>query len=266
MNKSVILVTGASAGIGRECATHLASAGWTVIGASRRGTSSDSWHGVPMDVDRDDSVKRAFDHVDTEYGQLNAVLACAGWGLAGAAERTTIEDAKAQFETNFWGAVRVVNATLPRLRERGGGHVVLMSSIGGILGIPYQAFYSASKFALEGYAESLAYEVAPFNIHVTLVEPGNFKTDFTATRRKGEVLDDDPYREACEKAITAMERDEANGADPAGVARAVEKILRSKNPPRRVSVGKFDERMGIMGKRLLPYRLFERAAKSSLGV
>jgi short-subunit dehydrogenase len=112
------------------------------------------------------------------------VLACAGWGLAGAAEQSSIEDAMAQFNTNFWGAVRVVNAALPGLRERGGGHVVLMSSIGGILGIPYQAFYSASKFALEGYAESLAYEVAPFNIHVTLVEPGNFKTDFTAARRK----------------------------------------------------------------------------------
>ncbi len=266
MNKSVILVTGASAGIGRKCATHLASAGWTVIGASRRGTSSDSWRGVPMDVDRDRSVERAFEIVDAEYGQLNAVLACAGWGLAGAAERTSLEDAKAQFETNFWGAVRVVNATLPRLRERGGGHVVLMSSIAGILGIPYQAFYSASKFALEGYAESLAYEVAPFNVHVTLVEPGNFKTDFTAARRKVELSVNDPYRGACEKAITVMERDEVNGADPVDVARAVEKILRSKNPPRRVSVGKFDERMGIMGKRLLPFRLFERAAMSSLGV
>ena len=88
------------------------------------------------------------------------------------AEQSSIEDAMAQLNTNFWGAVRVVNAALPGLRERGGGHIVLMSSIGGILGIPYQAFYSASKFALEGYAESLAYEVAPFNIHVTLVEPG----------------------------------------------------------------------------------------------
>jgi len=266
MNKSVILVTGASAGIGRKCATHLASAGWTVIGASRRGTSGDSWRGVPLDVDRDDSVERAFEIVDAEYGRLDAVLACAGWGLAGAAERTPLEDAKAQFETNFWGAVRVVNATLPRLRERGGGHLVLMSSVGGILGIPYQAFYSASKFALEGYAESLAYEVAPFNVHVTLVEPGNFKTDFTAVRRKVELSADDPYRAACEKAITVMERDEVNGADPAKVARVVEKILHSTNPPRRVSVGKIDERMGIMGRRLLPFRLFERAARSSLGV
>jgi NAD(P)-dependent dehydrogenase (short-subunit alcohol dehydrogenase family) len=242
MNKSVILITGASAGIGRECANHLASTDWTVIGASRRGTSSGSWQGVAMDVDSDNS------------------------GLAGAAENSSIEDAKAQFETNFWGAVRVTRAALPRLRDQGGGHVVLMSSIGGILGIPYQAFYSASKFALEGYAESLAYEVAPFNVHVTLVEPGNFKTDFTAVRRKVEVTGDDPYRTACEKAIAIMERDELHGADPADVAKVIEKILTNKNPPRRVSVGKLDERMGIMGKRLLPFRLFEKAAKSSLGV
>jgi NAD(P)-dependent dehydrogenase (short-subunit alcohol dehydrogenase family) len=266
MNKSVILITGASAGIGRECANHLASSGWTVVGASRRGLSDSSWQGVVMDVDDDDSVTRAFDQVLTEHGAPSAVLACAGWGLAGAAEQSSIEDAMAQLNTNFWGAVRVVNAALPGLRERGGGHIVLMSSIGGILGIPYQAFYSASKFALEGYAESLAYEVAPFNVHVTLVEPGNFKTDFTAARRKVVVTDDDPYRAACEKAIALMERDEVNGADPADVAKVVEKILRSKNPPRRVSVGKLDERMGIMGKRLLPFRLFEKAAKSSLGV
>jgi NAD(P)-dependent dehydrogenase (short-subunit alcohol dehydrogenase family) len=219
-----------------------------------------------MDVDHDDSVSHAFDQVHADHVELDAVLACAGWGLAGAAEQTSIEDAMGQFNTNFWGAVRVVNASLPGMRERGGGRIVLMSSIGGILGIPYQAFYSASKFALEGYAESLAYEVAPFNIHVTLVEPGNFKTDFTGARRKIEVVGVDPYRAACEKAIAIMERDEIKGANPADVAKVVENILRSTNPPRRVSVGKFDERMGIMGKRLLPFRIFEKAAKSSLGV
>jgi NAD(P)-dependent dehydrogenase (short-subunit alcohol dehydrogenase family) len=266
MNNSVILITGASAGIGRECADQLSKVGWTVIGASRRGTTSGPWTGVAMDVDSDTSVAGAFEAFDTVHDHLNAILTCAGWGLAGAAENTPIDDAVAQFQTNFWGVVRVVNAALPRLRKQGGGHVIIMSSIGGILGIPYQAFYSASKFALEGYAESLAYEVAPFNIHVTLIEPGNFKTDFTAARRKVAAAGNDPYEAACEKAITVMERDEIKGADPADVARVVEKVLRSSNPPRRVSVGKFDERMGIMGKRLLPFRLFEKAAKSSLGV
>src|SRR5580692_8704124 len=266
MKNSVILITGASAGIGRECADHLAKTGWTVVGASRRGSSGGAWSGVEMDVDSDESVAGAFERFDTDHDHLNAVLACAGWGLAGAAENTPIDDAIAQFQTNFWGVVRVVNAALPRLRKQGSGHVVIMSSIGGILGIPYQAFYSASKFALEGYAESLAYEVAPFNIHVTLVEPGNFKTDFTAARKKVATTDNDPYQAACDKAIAVMERDEIKGADPADVARVVEKVLKSTNPPRRVSVGKFDERMGIMGKRLLPFRLFEKAAKSSLGV
>ncbi len=266
MNNSVILITGASAGIGRECATQLAASGWTVLGASRRATSDGSWHGIAMDVDDDDSVTSAVDEIRRVHGAPSAVVACAGWGLAGAAERTSIQDAQAQFNTNFWGCVRVVNAVLPDLRARGGGHVVLMSSIGGILGIPFQAFYSASKFALEGYAESLAYEVAPFNISVTLVEPGNFKTDFTAARRKIDSAAEDPYAAACEKAIRVMERDEQKGADPADVAKVVEKILKSDNPPRRVSVGKFDERVGIMGKRLLPFRLFEKAAKGSLGI
>jgi NAD(P)-dependent dehydrogenase (short-subunit alcohol dehydrogenase family) len=266
MNKSVILITGASAGIGQACADRLASVGWTVVGASRRGSTSGSWQGAVMDVDDDNSVTSATAQLDAQYGQLNAVLACAGWGLAAPAELTSIQDAKAQLETNFWGVVRVVNAALPRLRAQGGGHVVIMSSIGGLLGIPFQAFYSASKFALEGYAESLAYEVAPFDIHVTLVEPGNFKTSFTSARKKVASSDDDPYRTAYEKAIAVMEHDELNGADPVDVARVVEKILKSNNPPRRVSVGKFDERIGITAKRLLPYRIFERAAKSSLGV
>src|ERR1700690_3888092 len=145
MSKSVILVTGASAGIGRQCANQLSIAGWTVVGASRRGTSSASWGGVEMDVASDDSVTDAVDRVLAQHGRLNAVLTCAGWGLAGAAENTPMVDAKAQFETNFWGSVRVIHAALPTLREQRGGRVVLMSSIGGILGIPYQAFYSASK-------------------------------------------------------------------------------------------------------------------------
>ena len=170
-------------------------------------------------------------------------------------------------ETNFWGAVRVVQHALPIMRRQGRGRVVLISSIGGIVGIPFQSFYSASKFAMEGYGESLAYEVAPFGIQVTLVEPGNVRTDFTQSRRDVPGPGgDDPYREATAKAVGTMIEDEANGVPPADVAAAVQRVLEAGRPPRRVSVGKFDERIGIMGKRLLPYRLFERAAKGSLGV
>ena len=219
-----------------------------------------------MDVDNGDSVTDGVARVVDEHGRIDALLACAGWGLAGAVEQTSILDAKAQMDTNFWGAVRATQAVLPVFRRQGGGRLVLMSSLGGVLGIPFQAFYSASKFALEGYGESLAYEVAPFNVHVTLIEPGNFKTDFTMSRRLAETPNDDAYKIARKKAIAVMERDEINGADPITVAKLVERVLTSARPPRRASVGKLDERVGLLGKRLLPFRLFERAAKGSLGV
>ena len=220
-----------------------------------------------MDVDDDESVRKGVAAIVGEHGRLDAVVACAGWGLAGAVEQTSISDAKDQLETNFWGAVRVVSETLPVMRRQGGGRVILVSSIGGVIGIPFQAFYSASKFAMEGYGEALAYEVAPFGIHVTLVEPGNVKTDFTSSRRDVAVpAGEDSYRAAATKAISRMEKDEANGVAPDDVAVVVQRVLEASRPRRRVSVGKMGERVGIVGKRLMPYRLFENAAKSSLGV
>ena len=249
----VVLVTGASAGIGRVCADRLAAVGWTVVGGSRRGTGSAGWQSVTVDVDDDASVSAAV-----------ADVAAAGWGLAGPVEMTPIADAKAQLETNFFGVVRTVNAVLPKMREQGGGRIIIMSSIGGVIGIPFQAFYSASKFALEGYGEALAYEIAPYGVNVTLVEPGNFKTDFTGSRKKLAELG--PYAAATAKAVELMERDEEHGADPAGVATCVEKLLTSRRPPRRVSVGKAGERVGIIAKRLMPFRMFEKAASGALGV
>jgi NAD(P)-dependent dehydrogenase (short-subunit alcohol dehydrogenase family) len=277
--EKVALVTGASAGIGRACADRLAGGGWAVTGASRRGTGSTgsaSWTGVVMDVDDTEAVLAGVAQLAERYGRIDAVVAAAGWGIAGAAELTSIDAAKAQFETNFWGCVRVVQAVLPVMRRQGGGRIVLISSIGGVIGIPFQAFYSASKFALEGFAEALAYEIEPFGIRVTLVQPGNFATDFTTSRRitvaasSGDAAADDdselPYAAAQTRAIELMERDEANGAEPLAVAELVARILRSRRPPRRVSVGKADERIGLIAKRILPFRVFEAAAKGSLGV
>ena len=262
----MVLVTGASSGLGQACADLLHQQGHHVVGASRRGTASSGWAPLVVDVDDDASVAAGVASVVDAHGRIDAVVAAAGWGLAGAVEHTPIEQAVAQLQTNFWGAVRVVQQVLPTMRRQGAGRLVLVSSIGGIIGIPFQAFYSASKFAMEGYAEALAYEVAPFAIDVTLVEPGNFATGFTGARVQVAPPADDPYAVASAKAIAQMERDEEHGAPPADVARCVSKVLSSARPPRRVSVGPLDERMGLMGKRLLPFRLFERAAKPSLGV
>jgi len=260
----VVLVTGASSGLGLAIADHLHGTGWTVVGTSRRATGGAGWRAAEMDVDDDASVRDGVAAVLAAHGRIDAVVAAAGWGLAGPAECTPIDQAKAQLETNFWGVVRVVQAVLPAMRAHGGGRVVLMSSIGGEIGIPFQAFYSASKFAMEGYAEALAYEVEPFGVHVSLVQPGNFRTGFTAARRTIDVAD--VYAAASAHAVEVMERDEVHGADPADVAELVGRLLDAKRPRRRVSVGKAGERLGLVAKRLLPHGWFERAARSSLGV
>ena len=261
-----VLITGASAGIGRACAETLQAAGWAVTGASRRGTVPARCTGLVMDVDDDESVRAGVAGVLERRGRIDALVAAAGWGLAGAVEQCPVAEAQAQLETNFWGCVRVVQQVLPAMRARGGGRIVLLSSIGGLIAIPYQAFYTASKFALEGYGEALAYEVAPFGVQVTLVEPGNIKTDFTASRRTPASAAGPPYGPAFAKALGVMERDEANGAPAAEVAVVVRRVLEATRPPRRVSAGKPIERMGLVAKRLLPFRVFQAAARGPLGV
>ena len=261
-----VLVTGASAGIGMACADRLHSAGWTVTGASRRGTSSGGWTGLVMDVDDAESVRSGVAATLAGSGRIDAVVTAAGWGLAGAVECSAIDEAMAQLDTNFWGTVRVVQEVLPVMRAAGGGRLVLMSSIGGVIGIPFQAYYSASKFALEGFGEALAYEVAPFGVQVTLVQPGNVRTDFTASRRMARAAAGDTvYAAASSRAISLMERDERNGVPAADVADVVLRVLGSSRPPRRVSVGKAGERAGLLARRLLPFRAFEASARKSLG-
>ena len=288
--EKVALVTGASAGIGRATAARLAAEGWAVVGASRRGTAPEGCQGLVMDVDEGASVNEAVGRVLAERGRVDALVTCAGWGVAGALELTPVDAAKAQLETNFWGTVRVVQAVLPAMRAAGGGRLVLLSSIGGLIGLPFQAFYSASKFALEGLGEALAYEVAPFGVKVTVIEPGNVRTEFTDRRRVvgagegwpvgraggpvagGEAAPPgagpsiEGYSRAQAKAISVMEQDERNGVAPDKVAAAIVKVLSSSRPPRRVSVGKASERVGLVAKRLMPFWAFEAAARSSLGV
>ena len=261
-----VLITGASAGIGWSCAEVLHAAGWAVTGTSRRGTAPAGCTGLAMDVDDDESVRAGVAAVLAERGRIDALVAAAGWGLAGAAEQCTLAEAKAQLETNFWGCVRVVQQVLPAMRARGGGRIVLVSSIGGLIAIPFQAFYTASKFALEGFGEALAYEVAPFGVEVTLVEPGNISTDFTASRRTAAAASGPLYGAAFTKALGVMERDEANGAPAATVATVVRRVLETQHPPRRMSAGKPAERAGLVAKRLLPFRLFQAGAKGALGV
>ena len=135
MAARVVLVTGASSGLGLATADRLHTDGWTVVGASRRATGGNGWTPLTMDVDDDESVRAGVAEVLARHGRIDAVVAAAGWGLAGAVEHTPIERAKAQIETNFWGAVRVTQAVLPAMRSQGSGRLVLVSSIGGVVAL-----------------------------------------------------------------------------------------------------------------------------------
>lgn len=179
----VVLVTGASSGIGQACAELLSARGHTVYGTSRKPPPEPARHRMlELDVTRDDSVQKAVATVLEEQGHLDVVVNNAGYALAGPIEDTSIEEARHQLDTNFFGVLRVCKAVLPSMRARGSGLIVNVSSLGGMVGLPFQGLYSASKFALEGLTESLRQEVAPFGVQVTLLQPGDVRTAITDNR------------------------------------------------------------------------------------
>ena len=234
----VVVVTGASSGIGGATAAHLASLGHRVFAASRRGTVDPGSAAMPLTIDVDDeaSVGAAIDAVWLREGRLDAVVNCAGFGIAGAIEDTPIELAQAQFNTNVFGVMRVCRRVLPLMRRQRAGMIINVTSIAGELSLPFQGLYSASKFAVEGLSEALRVEVRPFGIDVVLVQPGDFRTGFTAARRVAGG-GDSAYAERAARALTIAAHDEGVGADPHQVARLIGRIVATRRPRLRYVVG-----------------------------
>lgn len=258
MAAGTVLVTGASSGIGAACAERLAAGGWRVLAASRRGVAPPGCAPVVMDVDDNASVERALQAA----GAVDAVVLCAGWGLAGAIEDTAAAEGKAQLETNFFGAHRVIRGVLPGMRSRRAGRIVLVSSLAAAVPLPYQAFYSASKAALSSYAEALRLELAPCGVHVSCVEPGNFRTGFTGSRRRAAGWTSASRHAAGAAAsLEWMERDELRAPPPAAVVRRIVAVLAHPRPAlRHVVVAHHFERVGTWLRALLPQRLYQAIA------
>lgn len=254
MQQRVILVTGASSGIGRATAALLAASGDRVFGTSRAPVAPtlDGFALLPLDVTDDESVARCVATVIARAGRLDVLVNNAGTTLPGAVEEIDIDAARALFETNFFGAARMTRAALPYLRASR-GRVVNVSSGLGLVGVPFDAYYSASKHALEGLTESLRQEVGPLGVRVSLVEPGFFKSEIATTRRRPPALA--VYQPQRDHALDLFDRSVRNGADPRPVARAIQRLLASRRPPLRVVVGG-DARSMTLGKRFAPYPLF----------
>lgn len=267
-SSQVVLITGASSGIGKACAEYLTRRGHRVYGTSRTGPgTAGSGTLLSMDVTEEKSVAEGVRQVVAEAGRLDVVVNNAGFGVAGAVEETSIEEARLQFETNFFGVLRVCRAALPVLRRQGRGLIINISSIGGVIGLPFEGLYSASKFALEGLSEALRLEVRPFGIRVALVEPGDISTAFPAHRVwTAESRGDSVYRSSRDAVRAVIERDEAGAPGPERVARLVGRIIDRRSPALRTTVGDAHQRIGALLKRLLPGSLFEAILRHTYGI
>lgn len=249
----VVLVTGASSGIGKACAELLPVYGFKVIPASRR-------HSLfTLDVTSDASVERLVAEIIELEGRIDAVVNNAGIVIAGSVEDTTPLEALYQLETNFLGTLRVTRAVLPHMRKQGSGRIINIGSIGGLVAIPYQGFYSASKFAIEGLTEALRLEVKQFGIYASVIEPGDHRTALTQNRlRTSASMAGSAYSMRAERAIGQMARDEQAGPDPIGVARVVLRVLEARRPRLRYTTGPAIQRAAVLLKRMAPYSLIER--------
>ena len=261
--QKVVLITGVSSGIGQATARLGAQRGFTVFGTSRNPSGIEAIPSVevlPLDVRFDESVDACLEAVLKQAGRLDTLINNAGYELGGAIEEATLEEVKAQFETNFFGVVRMVKAVLPIMRGQGNGQIITISSLSGLAPVPFLGVYSASKFALEGYTEGLRHEVKPLNIQVSLVEPGFIKTNLVVNRQytADQISDYAPWRQ---RAFEAMRQYEERAPEPSLVAECVLRIIKSKSPRLRYKVGKDAIRTTRL-RRILPEGLFEHGARS----
>jgi NAD(P)-dependent dehydrogenase (short-subunit alcohol dehydrogenase family) len=254
----VVLITGASSGIGLVTARYLAQQGHHVYGTSRRPTAqADGFRLLPLDVRSIESIQACANTVIAKAGRLDVLINNAGFiGPGAASEELSLDQIKALFDTNFFGVVQMVNAVLPIMRQQGVGQIINLSSAAGLLTTPpFFSMYSASKHALEAYTEGLRYEVRPFHIRVSLVEPGYFRTPISQTielpDRAVEV-----YAARRQQAVTLDRLSIQQGRDPIIIARLIERIVYSRSPRLRYVVG-LDAQVMTIAQRLLPFALVE---------
>ncbi|WP_349813427.1 SDR family NAD(P)-dependent oxidoreductase [Xanthomonas citri] len=239
--KKTILVTGASSGFGLMLANMLHKQGHTVIGTSRdpeRHASKVPFKLMHLDIDDDTSIQKFMRELFLTIKKLDVLVNNAGYMLTGLAEETPMDAARQQFETNFWGTVKVTSALLPYLREQRSGKIITVSSIVALIGPPNLAFYTASKHAIEGYFKSLRFELNPFNIQVSMVEPLWFKTNLgknSVAPAKGGIAAYDTYRRKAQ-AVTQKGLDEAE--QPDAVVKKISDLIASDQPKFSNPVGK----------------------------
>lgn len=260
MNK-IVLITGASSGIGKECAIQYAKLGYIVIATMRRPKEMkefleySSIHILPLDVTKEEQIEACFQYIKERYNRLDILVNNAGYGLFGIFEEATHEQIKEQFETNVFGVISCTQKAIRLMRPQNSGSIVTVSSIAGRVGFPYYTLYNGSKYAIEGIMESLRFEVAPFGIQIKVIEPGTIKTDFF-TRSKIETSKHVDYDEHQSYFLSIQERFQKNSGTPHQVAAEIVKASRSSSTKLRYPVTPAAKAL-LLAQKITPSRIFD---------
>ena len=268
----VILITGASSGIGKDTALNLIKEGHIVYGAARRISKMKDiveagGHSIKMDILNNEDVDKAVDRVISEHKRIDILVNNAGYGLWGAVETISIDEAKRQFDVNIFGLAYLTKKVIPLMRNQKSGKIINMSSMGGKVYTPFGAWYHATKYALEGWSDCLRIELKSFGINVILIEPGVIKTEFqdvmmdsTVERSIGT-----PYEKklkALEKATQEMYA-RGIGSPPSVITKLIIKAINSPNPKRRYVGGLFAKPM-LFIKKWFGDKMYEKAIMSQI--
>ena len=262
---SIALVTGASSGIGEATAKRLAMAGYKVYGTSRRGAQSSqrSFAMLPLDVTSDESVEAAVRELIRLEGRIDLLVNNAGFGVAPAgAEESSIDQAKAIFETNFFGLIRMTRAVVPHMRRQGNGRIINIGSVLGFLPMPYGALYAATKHAVEGYSESLDHELRTRGIRVSIIEPAYTKTQFDANFLAPDSKLDE-YREVRALLDKVLKEVMATADEPTVVADVVLEAAIADRPKLRYAAGGLANRLRLL-RRFAPAGLVDAGIRKDL--
>ncbi|PLW69857.1 SDR family oxidoreductase [Pseudohalioglobus lutimaris] len=262
--EEVVLITGASSGFGLQMADKLSAAGYRVFGT---GLEDELSHPratlLQMNVNDDDSVDQCVDRIMAQAGRIDVLINNAGFGICGAVEDTSIEEARAQFETNYFGAIRMLRKVLPIMRKQDSGRIIAVGSLGGEIALPFQSHYCATKFSTRALSDALRLELHGSPIDATVIQPGDFATGFTASRRFSSESQTSHLSAQLKTTMAIVERDEKNGADPDLLGDLCLRLVRKRKLKPVYNVGGAGQRAAALLKRLVPASWFEALMVSS---
>jgi NAD(P)-dependent dehydrogenase (short-subunit alcohol dehydrogenase family) len=264
----VILITGISSGFGKHSAYLLAKKDHIVYGTVRKEIESPAnVHMLKMDLTDKDSIKKAVATIIEKEGRIDILINNAGMHTGGAIETAPLEHMRLQMETNFNGMVLMIREVLPYMRKQGSGTIINFGSMGGLMGLPFQAFYSASKFAIEGMSQALRMELKPFDIKVVVINPGDFHTNNSQNRRNFiHMPQGDPYYDQFHKTLSIIEKDETGAKAPEKLALKLCRIVDCKNPRHRYVIASFEQKLALVLKHILPDSWFFKILESHYGI